>query len=149
MEQAQIFHQLWLAAGMIAVTTFVHGVFIAAAAAAMRGLIKPVHGILRFFRDSFTLVILTLWLMMAHLLEIAMWAWLYIRYDLLPGWEPALYFSASSYTTLGFGDVLLPEVWRLLSGATAANGFLLFGFSAAFLFEAVRQLHVAGRNSAN
>lgn len=143
MEQAQIFHQLWLAAGMIAVTTFAHGIFIAAAAAILRTFVSAMHGVSRFLRDIMVLVALALWLMTAHLLKIAMWAWLYIRLDLFPSMEPALYFAAASYTTLGFGDILLPEEWRLLSGATAANGFLLFGLTTAFLFETMRQLNLA------
>ena len=147
MEHAQFYHQLWLSAVMIAATTFVHGVFIAAAAVLFRALVKPVHGAYRFVRDSVVLVVLTLWLMVAHLLEIGMWAWLYMRYELFPDWETALYFSLVSYTTLGFGDILLPEPWRLLSGANAAIGFLLFGLSAAFLFDAVGRLRLAGRHN--
>lgn len=147
MEQAQFYPQLWVSAGMIATTTFVHGVFIAAAAALLRGFIGGMRGVSRFFRDSMVLVLLALWLMTAHLIKIAMWAWVYIQHDLFTGWEPALYFSAASYTTLGFGDILLPEQWRLLSGATAANGFLLFGLSTAFLFEVMRQLNMAGHQS--
>ncbi len=144
MENAAIQHQLLVSAGVIAMTTFVHGVFVAAAAAIFRAAKGTAHGVFRFFRDSIVLVALGLWLMLAHTVEIAMWAWTYLRLELFVGWEPALYFSAASYTTLGFGDVLLPEEWRLLSGATAANGLLLFGLSAAFLFDAAGQLHLGG-----
>lgn len=147
MEQPDIHHQLLVSAIVIAATTFVHGVFVAAAASVYRAASFRAHGFLRFFRDSITLVILGLWLMLAHTIEIGMWAWVYIQLDLFPGWEPALYFSGASYTTLGFGDVLLPEPWRLLSGATAANGLLLFGMSAAFLFDAAGKLHLGGRPS--
>ena len=82
--------------------------------------------------------------MLAHLIEIGIWAGVYLHYDLFTEFETALYFAAASYTTLGFGDVLLPVDWRLLSGATAANGLLLFGLSAAFLFDATGQLRLAG-----
>ena len=145
MEHAQLYHQLWISAALIAATTFVHGVFVAAAAAVFRTVSGSARGVLRFFRDSVVLVALVLWLMLAHVIEIAMWAQVFMHYDLFDSLETALYFSAASYTTLGFGDVLLPEGWRLLSGATAANGFLLFGLSAAFLFDAVGRLHLAGR----
>ncbi|WDI31734.1 ion channel [Hyphococcus flavus] len=144
MDDPNIHHQLIVSAIVIAATTFVHGVFVAAAAAIFRASKGSARGFLRFFRDSTALVLLGLWLMFAHMLEMAMWAWTYLRFDLFDGWEPALYFSAASYTTLGFGDVLLPESWRLLSGATAANGLLLFGLSAAFLFNAAGQLHLSG-----
>ena len=146
MENPDIHHQLLISATVIAATTFIHGVFVAAAAAVFRAAKGHAHGVLRFFRDSFVLVVLGLWLMAAHTIEIAIWAWTYLRFDLFEGWEPALYFSAASYTTLGFGDVLLPEPWRLLSGATAANGLLLFGMSAAFLFDVAGQLHLGGKD---
>lgn len=148
MEQTEFYHQLWiLAAAMIAATTFVHAAFIAAAAVALRAFTSPAHGVYRFLRDSAVVAALALWLMAAHAIKITMWAWVYIHNDLFPGWEPALYFSAASYTTLGFGDLLLPEQWRLLSGATAANGFLLFGLSTAFMFEVMRQLNLSGRSN--
>ena len=128
---------------MIAVTTFVHGVFVAAAAALFRTAARRARGVLRFFRDSVSLVILVLWLMAAHVIEIAMWGGAFMHYDVFADLETALYFSAASYTTLGFGDVLAPLEWRLLSGAAAANGLLLFGLSAAFLFDAARRLNLA------
>ncbi len=145
MEQAQLYHQLWISASLIAATTFVHGIFVASAAAVFRASKGRQRGAIRFLRDSVVLVILVLWLMAAHVIEIGMWAWTFLRYDLFPSWEAALYFSAASYTTLGFGDVLLPDAWRLLSGATAANGLLLFGLSAAFLFGAVGRLELGGK----
>ena len=107
---------------MIAATTFVHSAFVAIAAAFFRAARGSARYALRFFRDSFVLVLVVLWLMTAHAIEIAMWAWVYLRHGVFETWETALYFSASSYTTLGFGDVLAPEAWRVLSGATAANG---------------------------
>lgn len=145
MEQPDIHFQLMVSAIVIAATTFVHGVFVAAAAAVFRVAKGQARGALRFLRDSFALVLLGLWLMLAHAIEMTMWARTYLHFDLFEAWEPALYFSAASYTTLGFGDVLLPEPWRLLAGATAANGFLLFGLSAAFLFDVAGQLHLGGK----
>ncbi len=146
MDHTQLYQQLIISAVLVASTTFVHGVFVAAAAAILRTTRGRVYGVFRFFRDSVVLVLLILWLMIAHILEMAMWAFTYRRYELFENFETAFYFSSASYTTLGFGDVLLPEAWRLLAGATAANGFLLFGLSAAFLFDAAGQLRLAGVN---
>jgi len=55
--------------------------------------------------------------------------------------EVAVYFSLVAYTTLGFGDVILPEQWHILAGLTAANGFLVFGWSTAFHVEYVSRLN--------
>lgn len=144
MDGSGLHLQFLTSAILIAATTFVHGVFVAAAAAIFRTSMHHASGSIRFVRDSIVLVLLILWLMAAHTIEIWMWSLTFLHFELFDNLETALYFSASSYTTLGFGDVLLPEGWRLLAGATAANGFLLFGLSAAFLFDAARQLHLGG-----
>ncbi len=48
-----------------------------------------------------------------HILQILLWAGFY-RWRCLPSWEPCFYFSATSYSTVGYGDVVLPQVWRML-----------------------------------
>jgi len=146
-ETTLIPHHLAIAAAMIAATTFVHGVFVAAAASVYRAAKSNLRGFVRFLRDTVVLVLVVLWLMFAHAIEMGMWAGVYMHYDMFADWETAIYFSAASYTTLGFGDVLLPDEWRILSGATAANGLLLFGLSAAFLFDAAGQLHLGGNRN--
>ncbi len=56
--------------------------------------------------------------------------------------EESVYFALVVYTTLGLGDVLLPQDWRLLAGMAAANGFLNFGLLTALLIEALRQIRL-------
>ena len=53
--------------------------------------------------------------------------------------EPAVYFALVSFTTAGFGDITLGPDWRLLSGLTTANGFLMFGWSTAYMVELMRR----------
>lgn len=55
----------------------------------------------------------------------------------LPDFESALYFSATSFTTLGYGDVVLDPKWRLFGAIERANGLLLFGWSTAFRMRAL------------
>lgn len=90
------------------------------------------------------MVALVLWLLLSHAIGIAMWAATFQALDLFPDFETALYYSAACYTTIGFGDILLPEEWRLLAGAEGANGLILFGLSAAFLFDAAAKLRLGG-----
>jgi len=142
---SQLFNHIVIACAMMGATAFIHAIFVASAAAVFRtSMTSSVRGVLRFFRDAAALVLLSVWLLAAHLLEIGLWAGLFMRLDLFTALEPALYFTAASYTTLGFGDVLLPEEWRLLSGACAASGLLMFGLSAALLFEATSKLELSG-----
>ncbi|QDC08952.1 two pore domain potassium channel family protein [Oceanicola sp. D3] len=59
--------------------------------------------------------------------------------------EASIYFSLVSFTTLGFGDILLPLEWRLLGGLAAANGLLVFALLAAMLVETLRQTRLRQR----
>ncbi len=55
--------------------------------------------------------------------------------------EDAVYFSTVTFTTLGYGDIVLKDAWRVLSGIEAANGIVLLGWSTAFLFEIMQALY--------
>jgi hypothetical protein len=54
--------------------------------------------------------------------------------------EKALYYSAETYTALGYGDVTLSQKWRLLGPLEAVNGLLLFGLSTAVMFAIMSRL---------
>lgn len=69
-----------------------------------------------------------------HLIETAVWAWFFQLWELFPDFETSMYFSLKSYTTIGYGDVLLPQKWRLLGCIEGLTGVLLSGMSTAFLF---------------
>ncbi len=71
-----------------------------------------------------------------------LWAMAYYALGVFGTLEEAVYFSLVSYTTLGFGDVLLSQQWRLLAGMEAANGFLNFGLLTALLIEGLRQVRL-------
>lgn len=71
------------------------------------------------------------------IVEIWMWALLYLLIGAFDKLEAALYFSAATFSTVGYGDVVLSPEWRMLSGIEATNGFLLFGWATAFIFEVV------------
>lgn len=86
------------------------------------------------------LAVLTTWLVFGMIIVMIIWAAALRVLDIFSAFEPALYFSMISFTTLGFGDVILPDQWRLLSGFIAMDGFILFGLNTAFLFEALRRL---------
>jgi hypothetical protein len=72
-----------------------------------------------------------------------LWALLYLALGCAPlaNLSDALYFATVTYTTLGFGDIILEPSFRILSGIEAANGFLLFGWTTAFIFEVISQLY--------
>jgi hypothetical protein len=77
-------------------------------------------------------------LMAAHVLEVFVWALAYLIFDAAPAGADLIYFAFVNYTTLGYGDVLPVERWRLL-GPITATGLLLFGWSTAVIFEVLRR----------
>lgn len=74
-------------------------------------------------------------------IDVWLWAVLYRLIGAFTDIETALYFSLSCFTTLGMGDVLLDEKWRLLSGIEASVGFFLFGWTTAFIFEIITKIY--------
>ncbi len=72
-----------------------------------------------------------------HVIESCIWAAFYYIRGLFPDLETSLYFSMTSYSTVGYGDVLLPHDWRLLGTVEGISGVLLCGLSAACLFAVV------------
>jgi hypothetical protein len=73
-------------------------------------------------------------LILLHLIETAVWAAFFYWRGLFSDFETALYFSLGSYSTIGYGDVVLPQRWRMLGGIEGLSGVLLCGLSAAFFF---------------
>jgi len=69
-----------------------------------------------------------------------LWALAFVALGVFDALEPAAYFSLVAFTTLGFGDILLPIQWRILGGMAAANGLLNIGLYSALLVEALRRV---------
>ena len=93
-----------------------------------------------FLTDISIVVSVVLFAFSAHLLEIALWAGLYIICGEFGDFGVAFYHSAVNYTTLGYGDIILTPSWRLLGPLEAADGMLLFGVSTAFVFTVMHSL---------
>ncbi|MGF9761237.1 potassium channel family protein [Microvirga sp. 0TCS3.31] len=78
-------------------------------------------------------------LLAAHISEVVIWSLAYAFLAVAPPEADMLYFAFVNYTTLGYGDVVPVERWRLLGPMAAMNGVLLFGWSTAVIFEVLRQ----------
>jgi voltage-gated potassium channel Kch len=94
----------------------------------------------RFWRSTWYLVRVAGSIILLHLLEIAAWAFFYRQSGAIADFHSSLYFSVVTYTTTGYGDVLLPDEWRLVGGVEALTGILLSGWSAAFFFSVVSRI---------
>ncbi|WP_119390799.1 ion channel [Taklimakanibacter lacteus] len=89
-------------------------------------------------RRSRVVAIVTVVLGLFTVLTVEVWLWAicYLLVGAFNDLETGLYFSTVTFSTLGFGDVLPPERWRLLSALEAVNGFLVIGWSTAYLVAA-------------
>jgi small-conductance mechanosensitive channel len=83
---------------------------------------------------SFTVIIIL------HMVEVCIWGVFYFARSLFADFETSIYFSITSYTTIGFGDVVLPRAWRMLGGIEGITGVLLCGLSTAFVFAIVNAM---------
>ena len=82
-------------------------------------------------------------LLLLHIVEVTMWAAVYVSLPNLPSLdaiEEAVYFSTVTFTTLGFGDIVIQGPWRMLAAIQAMAGLLIFGWSTALLVAVVRIL---------
>jgi len=84
---------------------------------------------------------LFVWIAILHLLQVCLWALVFWGAGALPTLEVATYFSLVTYTTIGFGDVVLGPGWRVLAGIEGLTGLLLAGWSTAFVFAVVNRMY--------
>jgi len=96
------------------------------------------------------LISTAVFLIFLHLIQSALWALLYM---FLPGisefetFEKAMYFSLVTFTTLGYGEITIGSVNRILAGLEAINGIILIGWSTAFMFAIFQELLKKKRKS--
>ena len=127
-----------IAAFMLAVTTAIHAAAMMLSLQAFKR--EEVHAterLTRIFRVSGIVILMFL----AAFLEVLVWALTYLTLEAIQGIEKAIYFSMVTYTTLGYGEIVLGEQWRLLASFEAANGILLFGWSTAVILAAVQRIY--------
>lgn len=133
-----MFHQIALGTGVMMVSILIgalSALFMEVGFARWHGwLVHEPH------RPKMILAVLvaSLWVVATTTAGVWLWAFVYHQLGVFGTFEECLYFSIVSYTTLGYGDVILPHEWRILSGMTATNGFLNFGLMTALMIEAFR-----------
>jgi hypothetical protein len=134
-----VISKLLVAWTLMGVCVVVHAVGVTIALRNVRGhtRLKP-----RLWRWVWLFVKLAGWIVFLHLLEISVWGVFYVWQDAMPDLPSALYFSAVTYTTTGYGDLVLPQDWRILGAIEALTGILMCGWSTGFFFAIVSRLHI-------
>jgi hypothetical protein len=95
---------------------------------------QPRRAMRRFQTAVWILVRVAGWTILLHLLQIALWAFHYAWAGAMPDLATAAYFSVVTYTTTGYGDLVLPEDWRLVGGIESLTGILMCGLSTGMFF---------------
>ena len=87
-------------------------------------------------------IVVVLLIFVIHAAEIWVYALMFLAIGAISNFGEALYFSTVTFSSLGYGDVVLSKDWRLFGAIEAANGLILFGWSTAFLISLTRQLRI-------
>jgi uncharacterized membrane protein len=129
--------KLLLALGLMAVCVALHA---AGVTYALRWLRRMPPAVPRLGPGIRRLTGLAAWIIGLHLVAITLWGLVYAWTGAIPGVQTAVYFSAVTYTTTGYGDLTLPAAWRLVGGVEALTGILLCGLSTGFFFAVLSRL---------
>src|ERR1700739_2556777 len=124
---------------LITLTLWLQSAGIAALIAWVRRALEGDMQQIGVLRSAVLIVRLKAGVVALHGMEILLWACFY-RWRCLPSWDSAIYFSASSYSTLGCSDVILPLSWRTLGPLESVMGVLMCGISVSLLFAIVTRL---------
>jgi hypothetical protein len=139
-----MFTQLSLATFMVALTVLIHLVGLAL-------LVRVLQSHNRIVRTArilplSLLLLATLGVIAIHTAEIWLYAALYLKLGAFHHFEEALYFSTVTYSSIGYGDLLMPHAWRILGAIEGAVGIVMLGWSTAFLVSLLTQLRLFGHD---
>lgn len=135
-----IFTQLIYGSLLIVGTVFIQVVFISSLTYCLHllnnWLAKPPFQL----KTVLILSAMVLWLVAGLSVSAALWAGVYLIIGAFNSLEPALYFSIVTFSTLGYGDIVLEPQWRILGSLTAVNGLIIVGLNTAVLVEAIARI---------
>lgn len=137
--------QLCIASLVVATTVLMHLLGLAALLAILR---RHRHASSRWLAltvNSLVILLAAFGLFGLHSIEIWTWAGVYLLLGAFPDLEQALYFSTSTYVTIGYGDLVLPKGSRILGSIEGASGIILIGWSTAFFFSVVDRMRLLER----
>ena len=124
---------------LLALTVTIH----AAGLSVMLPGLRSVRPDRRFWPLTWRLLSVAWRLVLLHLAEIIVWGLFYWWQKCLPDAESSFYFSAVTYTTVGYGDLVLPQEWRLVGAVEGLTGILMCGLSTGLFFAVVSKFLAA------
>lgn len=138
--------QLLYGALLVAITVAINGAVLVWCVRRLRLNSELVAG--SFVGGILLLSRLATWVILGHLLAIMIWGGFYAWHGVVPSAELGFYFSAVTYATIGYGDIVPPESWRLLAAMEGLTGILMCTWSGGFFFAVVSRMYLpAGGNA--
>jgi voltage-gated potassium channel Kch len=132
--------QFSVAAGLIAATITIQALFMSAGLRRFKWFEQ--HRPMVMARNpTLTTVIWVLFLLIPIILDVMIWAAFYYVLAALPTIEESLYFSTVTFTTVGYGDIVLGNEWRQLATFEAMNGWIIFGWATALIMAVIQRLY--------
>jgi hypothetical protein len=139
-HQIAIVTPLIVGAGAVLCTIFIHGLALGATVNFFRRETRLGRAGMMYLIDLTIVILVMSFAFLAHLIEIAVWALLFMICGEFHEFGAAYYHSAVNYSTLGYGDVIMSPSWKLLGPLEAADGSLMFGVSTAMIFAVILRL---------
>jgi hypothetical protein len=133
-----IVKQILIGMVAIAATVLIHAGFMVVAGRLRRRDVSAPMGPLS---QATAIIAVVLWFFLSVCLQCWAWAGLLLRLGALESFEEALYFATVTFTTLGYGDIVLGPDWRLLGAFAATNGTIIIGWTTAMVFLAVQHIY--------
>ncbi len=126
-------HVLLLSCALVVITVTIHFLGITAILSTMRARLERAGPATALWRQGALVLVSVLGLIGLHAVEIWVYALAYLALGEFHDLESALYFATATFSTVGYGDVVLDSQWRILSAVEGVNGFVLIGWSTAVL----------------
>lgn len=136
-----IIYQLAISLMAIAVTMTIQASFMLVAIGHIRRRIPRLTSTLN---RALVVIFIVIWFFLSICLQCWAWAGLFLWVGALDSFEAALYFATVTFTTLGYGDIVLGPEWRLLGAFAATNGTIIIGWTTAIVFLAVERVYGVG-----
>src|SRR5215510_14549777 len=135
-----MFVRLSMAGALIAATVVIQALFMSAGLNTFKRIEKQRPGVMAC-QPATTTVVWILFLLLPIILDVTLWAIFYYVSGALPTFEDALYFSTVTFTTVGYGDIVLGREWRQLATFEAVNGWIIFGWATALIMTVIQRLY--------
>ena len=133
--------QVLSASCLIAVTVVIQAGFMSLGLGRLKSMEAAGHSLLTR-RPNLVVLAWVLFLLIPIAIDVLLWAWLFVLRGAIPNFEDALYFSIVTFTTVGYGDIVLDRESRLLATFESVDGWIIFGWTTALVMLVIQRLYL-------